>query len=529
MSDPTRSKKHVCMDWSRDLSVDIHSAIGSQLSRHESSDPYCDEFSPLAWLHANMLTKHPSLDDSESPQTRKSLAISKLLYSDGRCRILNEIGYQDSMMSPSLNSLLKTAQSLLGNLLFGYDQHLMDDCQFSNGASQGFKLQDAAPFKKYAGQATVTPRAYDHATAAVRMDPSWYRHMCDYYGDESKWFKVVAGNGLFTVPKTSKIDRAAAKEPDMNMYLQKGVGSFIRKRLRTVGIDLNDQTRNQDLARAGSIDGSLATIDLSSASDSISDRLVWDLLPPSLYSYLDMIRSHRAIMPDGTTHKWALFSTMGNGFTFELESAIFWALAKSVSINYGSVGDIIGIYGDDIIIPVELSSILMQLLKSVGFLPNKEKSFTSGHFRESCGGHYFKGIDVKPFYIRHPITGIRGLLHILNRIRGWGNVSGISDPRLYDVWKEFSSLVPVELRGGCDTERTDYLVTLDHPRMRLAQRCRVSSGFTTCYPAKLDSGRLITWYHLGHGEIIETKQSSRFTLAPNKEWFSTAPVFPQEL
>lgn len=101
----------------------------------------------------------------------------------------------------------------------------------------------------------------------------------------------------------------------MNMYLQKGVGTFIRNRLRSVGIDLNDQTRNQELARIGSIDGSLATLDLSSASDSVSDRLVWTLLPPKLYSYLDMIRSHYTLLDNGSLHRWNLFSTMGNGFT----------------------------------------------------------------------------------------------------------------------------------------------------------------------------------------------------------------------
>lgn len=91
--------------------------------------------------------------------------------------------------------------------------------------------------------------------------------------------KIVRGSSWTAVPKTSLTDRGINVEPIINSYLQKGFGSVIRERLRNVGVNLNDQSLNQRLARLGSKDGSLATIDLSMASDTVSYLLVMDLLP----------------------------------------------------------------------------------------------------------------------------------------------------------------------------------------------------------------------------------------------------------
>jgi hypothetical protein len=523
----TGINKNLCMDRFSDLGVEIHQRIS--VCSSGSSDPSAADFSPIAYLRDELLTKHPSLEGGVDETTRRSEAFKKLLASDARCQLINTNGFVSSEFTEGeIRGLQTTAKSLIGNLLYGWHHAWLRDCNFSNGASMGFKLQDAAPYKKFAERATVTPSCRPYALAAIKADPAWYSHMNEFHGDETTWFRLVPGNGLFTVPKNSKIDRAACKEPDMNMYLQKGIGGFIRRRLRTVGIDLNDQSVNQELARIGSIDGSLATIDLSSASDSISDRLVWELLPPDLYSFLSDIRSHRALMPDGTCHRWELFSTMGNGFTFELETLIFWALSKAVAINHGCSGRI-SVYGDDIIVPVEICSQVLALLSACGFIPNKDKTFTTGWFRESCGAHFFKGVDVKPFYIRKPVDNLRAVLHILNRIRGWGVVSGMSDPRLYEVWAWLSELVPTELRGGCDTERTDYLVTPDAPRMRLAERCELVTGFNKSTFSTLDhGGRFVAWLHRGHGEILQTRSSGRFRLSRNQEWFTECPLFPQE-
>lgn len=138
------------------------------------------------------------------------------------------------------------------------------------------------------------------------------------------------GNKVTTVPKNSKTDRVIAIEPLMNMYVQKGIGGAIRHSLRSVGINLNDQTSNQRLAREGSLQGKLATVDLSSASDSVSLLLVEELLPPDWVAAIKLCRSPCGVLPDGSVINYQKVSSMGNGFTFELESLIFWAACSSV-------------------------------------------------------------------------------------------------------------------------------------------------------------------------------------------------------
>jgi hypothetical protein len=94
---------------------------------------------------------------------------------------------------------------------------------------------------------------------------------------------------------------------------------------------------------------------------------------------------------------------MGNGFTFELESLIFWSVAKACSelLNLESE---VSVYGDDIIIDSRGYDLLTRSLSELGFFVNSEKSFSSGPFRESCGADWFKGTWIRPFYVKQRIS-----------------------------------------------------------------------------------------------------------------------------
>lgn len=211
---------------------------------------------------------------------------------------------------------------------------------------------------------------------------------------------AVRGSSWTTVPKTALTDRAINIEPIINSYLQKGFGSVIRSRLYEAGIDLNDQTINQRLARLGSITGNLATIDLSMASDTVAYNLVRDLLPWDWFELLDSCRSSMTLMPDG---KWVIlekFSSMGNGYTFELESLIFYSLLLVVCDGSPEVS----VYGDDLICPSEKYSEVVSALELIGFIPNSAKSFGVGPFRESCGKDYWEGVDVRPVFCKEKMS-----------------------------------------------------------------------------------------------------------------------------
>jgi len=84
---------------------------------------------------------------------------------------------------------------------------------------------------------------------------------------------------------------------------------------------------------------------------------------------------------------------MGNGFTFELESLIFYAACSAVSEN-------VSVFGDDIIVPTGRYEDVRNVLEHLGFSINQSKSYATSYFRESCGSDYFGGTDCTPVYLR---------------------------------------------------------------------------------------------------------------------------------
>lgn len=245
---------------------------------------------------------------------------------------------------------------------------------------------------------------------------AWFRALLDELPNRSDP-ENIRGNRFTTVPKDATKDRGIAIEPSINVFLQLAVGGAIRERLRRVGIDLEEgQAVHRRVACEASKTGRHATIDLSSASDTVCKVLVELLLPPDWYALLACLRStHTGLKrPKNKSGKedvdeayeWIYlekFSSMGNGFTFELETLIFLSLAVATAKKLGvdaEPGVDIYVYGDDIIVPVEIAKPLLAVLRWCGFTPNERKTFITGPFRESCGGDYFNGVDVRPFYMK---------------------------------------------------------------------------------------------------------------------------------
>lgn len=439
----------------------IHRYLQSVSPATKPGDP---NFSREGYLTASFLSKFAN-PSKESAAERQSRAIAKLLETEKRnLRTIERLDKPTNFGGISSDSLLYTASRFIADLLgpFSYDVFALGG--FSNGASTSRRRVSGDAISKFDGKGDVTLRALPYISALIDLTPSWKRSVteqCFRMGRDP--LRVVEGNVVFTVPKSDDIDRAAAKEPDLNMFLQKAVGNHIRRRLRGKGIDLNDQSRNQELARLASIDGSLATLDLSSASDSVTWKLVLELLPPDWANVMFDLRSPRGLV-NGEWHEWATMSTMGNGFTFELESLIFWALARSAAYYFGCPG-IISVYGDDIIVPTKLAKPLMNLLGYCGFIVNPDKSFWTGKFRESCGAHWHAGTDVKPFYCKEPLIGVQRLIWFLNQLRYWSGPTGICDPRYEDLYFKVRDLIPKSLRhslrGGRDYGSNTELVTPD--------------------------------------------------------------------
>lgn len=247
-------------------------------------------------------------------------------------------------------------------------------------------------------------------------------------------FVRVKGGQLFFAKKNAEISRTCCTEPLLNMLIQKSVGGFIEERIRRqFKIDLKtQQVLNRELAKVGSVDGSFGTIDLVSASDSTSILLFNELCQESFLKWATLESSCRfAVLPDGEEVELGMLSTMGNGFTFQLMTYIFACVVRSVYQMMGfpcsDPSKHFGVFGDDIIVRREAYSFVCQMLTKLGYEVNDGKSFNVGPFRESCGGDYYSGHDVRGVYVASLETP-QHVCSVINRLNRWSAHHGVDLP-----------------------------------------------------------------------------------------------------
>lgn len=269
--------------------------------------------------------------------------------------------------------------------------------------------------------------------------------------------EIVAGSRLSFAPKSREISRTICTEPVLNMLFQKGIGDTIRDRLlEFFGISLTNPSpqpdKNAELARIGSESGRFGTIDLSSASDTISLRLVKELLPTEAFNWLIRCRSPVTILPDGSEVELHMISSMGNGYTFPLQTMIFSCLVAAVyrvlSIKLErplrqTLGNF-AVFGDDIIVDSRAYNTVVDCLELLGFRVNREKSFNEGLFRESCGRDYSSGYNVRGVYLKR-LNVAGDFYSAINRLNRWSTRNGILLCRTVSL-----------LRNGCRFSGVPY-------------------------------------------------------------------------
>lgn len=393
------------------------------------------------YLLTNVLKKY---DGFELGFDRKELAISSFLETEVKMDQANHRFFETSRISASKQNLVREqlltiASRKIGFILGDLDaKTILQGTRQSNGASVKIPKRLAHPALKYEREYwAVGKTCLPYLRTAVLQTPSLH----------GLKFEIVEHNKLEVVPKNSKIDRTIGIEPEGNMYLQLATGSYIRESLRRrAGIDLNNgHIRHGSSSREGSIDGSLATIDLKAASDSLSLGLCCRLLSNEWYDFLLDIRSHSCKLPDGTLHELHKMSSMGNGFTFELESLIFFAISEAVrELQDGQHRTLV--FGDDLIIASDLAEQTIDLLDYSGFATNDDKTFVDGPFRESCGYHWFNGTDVKPFYLRAKPMCLPDIFKIANRLRQFMSLDGLIDYRYQQALDYLESFLTAEWR-----------------------------------------------------------------------------------
>lgn len=229
------------------------------------------------------------------------------------------------------------------------------------------------------------------------------------------------------VPKTMSSPRTIAIEPVCMQYAQQAVAQWLMPELedRFVGrLNFTDQGLNQARAVEGSKTGYWATIDLSDASDRVSCRLAWATLSgnPALREAVFACRSSRAMVPGVGVIPLRKFASMGSALCFPIESMAFFAaatlgvyvarngLTRSETPAYWPLRRAMTqctVYGDDIVVPSDAVESVIWVLETLGLQVNRNKTFWTGKFRESCGVDAYDGQDVTPVYMRYLLPGHR--------------------------------------------------------------------------------------------------------------------------
>jgi hypothetical protein len=313
---------------------------------------------------------------------------------------------------------------------------------------------------------------------------------------------------VISVPKTLKAPRIIAMEPACMQYTQQALlrcflSAYVKDNLLTKLIGFDDQIPNQELARQGSADGRTATLDMSDASDRVSNQLVRTMLHnwPHLDRAVDATRSRRADVDGFGVLRLAKYASMGSALCFPAEALVFTTLIflgiqKSLNVtmtrsDIRRFRDSVRVYGDDLIVPVEHVPSVVQALELFGAQVGLDKSFWTGKFRESCGKEYFNGTDVSLVRVRQALpsttadaTEVISTVALRNLFyeHGYWSTVGWLDKQLKGVLKHFPRVAPTSSVLG----RVSYL-GYDTERMHPGLHSPLVRGYVTQAKAPSDT------------------------------------------
>jgi hypothetical protein len=329
-------------------------------------------------------------------------------------------------------------------------------CKSSTGSSIGVPYANTSPERKY---------TYPLSVSDGRLIPLWHRYRLfhpefarsidalnskDVLVDE---FAIVVSSRATTVEKSNSARRMIAVEPTVNMFFQQGLMNAMVRRLQAIGLDITSVPDvHRQKAYVNSIIASEDTIDFSHASDCVSKGFLEWLLPPSWYSKLDLVRCRSMFLGDDNV-ELEMISTMGNATTFPIETLVFWCIAVSAmyTVSEPNTRSLLpnwkyfsscSVFGDDCITPSSSTDLFMRSTEAVGFIVNHDKSFfNGGYFRESCGGDFYRGCNVRPVFLRSPSSTKRSALEpwlysffnsiIQKYISYFGSVGYVYDKELF--------------------------------------------------------------------------------------------------
>lgn len=280
------------------------------------------------------------------------------------------------------------------------------------------------------------PGAVSEAYSVVKYDfPSWPKKLenvfpYDWYGSGDLFSEVrpsdeESPSNLICVPKSQKGPRLICSEPVAHQYMQQAIWRWLEERvdrsaLLNRSITFRSQENSRKRALESSHDGLLATIDLSSASDRLSARLVeYVFQGTNILEGMHACRTTELSQTISKDHfssiRMRKFAPMGSAITFPVQSLVFFIITLfALRLTEGNSDHFrmlkedcrrITVFGDDIIAPSSALETIKFLLQECGLKVNADKTFGGLNFRESCGCDAFQGVDVTPAYALEPYDG----------------------------------------------------------------------------------------------------------------------------
>lgn len=324
----------------------------------------------------------------------------------------------------------------------GGERILIERCQrVADYVSRAFKFFEPVTYSGNRFEAGKRP-GFRHGPGAVAKLPktrykynfeSWstklqewfpYRDIGSIASDSRIPINHEVSSKLISVPKTAKSPRLIAAEPVEHQWCQQLMRTYFVEEIKRVFkrdfISFDSQRISQLMALRGSADGSLATIDLSSASDRLSCWVVERMFRknPSILHALHSCRT-RSVLDNISYEKGVFiqnkFAAQGTAVTFPVQTIVFFICALTIALGdrhpsrWRECVNQVRVFGDDIIVPNTGYDDMVTLLHALGLKVNEDKSFHRGSFRESCGGDFFRGHDVTPVKPKFAISDITAM------------------------------------------------------------------------------------------------------------------------
>lgn len=292
---------------------------------------------------------------------------------------------------------------------------------------------------------------------------------------------------LTPVPKDVFKKRLICPEDTTLMYYQWGIFDGMDKIFQKhpeLGVNLHSQEQNQRFAQHASATGLYCTLDLSEASDRVPWAVVKLLFKGTpLYRYLLACRSEYVEVAPGEIIRMKKFAPMGSRMCFPIECAYFAIIcmyAKRITKSRRPFT----VYGDDIVVPVDYVSEVIDLLTRLGSKVNQEKSFGPySAYTESCGKEYYNGNDVTAVKVPRKYDPLVTGRHKASKIE---SVMSLSNELFLAGFFRAQKIVQDRIPGK-------YL-----------------AGIPRCYPWENSSNCLISWeatnFHLPWRKLMSSKR-----------------------